>query len=74
MVFGLIGYAWMKGRYEPHLGIGMRQEQIVYSMFFLFLGMGGLFGSVANVCHIAGLLTGIVVSRVNAVREIISGR
>lgn len=74
VVFGLIGYAWMKGRYEPHLGIGMRQEQIVYSMFFLFLGMGGLFGSVANVCHIAGLLTGIVVSRVNAVREIISGR
>ncbi len=61
VVFGLIGYAWMKGRYEPHEGLGLRSEQITYSLFFLFLGFGGAFGSVANTCHLAGLLTGMLI-------------
>ena len=60
VVFGLVGYAWMKGRTAPEHGIGMPYDQIVYSLFFLFLCMTGVVGQIANGAHLAGFATGIV--------------
>lgn len=59
VVFGLVGYAWMKGRTAPHHGVGMPYEQMVYSLLFLFLCMTGVLGQIANAAHLAGFLTGI---------------
>ena len=59
VVFGLVGYAWMKGRTAPQHGIGMPYDQMVYSVLFLFLCMTGVFGAIANAAHLAGFLTGI---------------
>lgn len=60
VVFGLIGYAWMKGRTAPEDGIGLPQDQVVYSMFFLLICMSGALGPIANAAHLGGFLTGIV--------------
>ncbi|MFM7831856.1 MAG: rhomboid family intramembrane serine protease [Planctomycetaceae bacterium] len=60
VVFGLIGYAWMKGRTSPEDGIGLPQDQIVYSIFFLLICMTGSLGPIANAAHLGGFLTGIV--------------
>ncbi len=59
VVFGLVGYAWIKGRTAPQHGISMPYDQLVYSMLFLFLCMTGVFGAIANAAHFAGFVTGI---------------
>jgi len=59
VVFGLVGYAWMKGRTAPHHGVGMPYDQMVYSLLFLFLCMTGVVGQIANAAHLAGFLTGM---------------
>ena len=60
VVFGLIGYTWMKGKTQPHHGLGMSPDQIVWSIFWMLLCIGGGFGNVANTVHVVGFLTGIV--------------
>lgn len=73
VVFGLIGYAWLKGRTQPHEGLGLSQDQVVYSVFFMLMCMTGIFGNVANACHVAGFLTGIVLgSRQAIIRRVLN--
>ncbi len=62
VVFGLIGYAWIKGRTQPHLGIGLMPNQVVFSMVFLLLCIGGAFGSIANAAHVSGLVAGMIIA------------
>lgn len=60
VVFGFIGYAWMKGRTQPQSGIGLSREQLTWSVLWMFLCIGGAFGNVANTVHVTGFLTGMV--------------
>lgn len=59
VVYGLIGYIWMKGRYQPELRLALTPNQIIFSILFLLLCIGGAFGAIANAAHVAGLLTGM---------------
>ncbi|MFN9717841.1 MAG: rhomboid family intramembrane serine protease [Planctomycetota bacterium] len=61
VIYGLIGYLWIKGRFQPEQGLGLSPNQIVWSVLFLLLCIGGAIPNVANACHIAGLITGIVI-------------
>lgn len=61
VIYGLIGYLWIKGRLQPEQGLGLSPNQIVWSVLFLLLCIGGAIPNVANACHIAGLATGIVI-------------
>jgi GlpG protein len=67
VVFGLMGYAWMKGKTQPYHGIGLSQDQVVYSIFFMVMCMAGIFGNVANACHLAGFVTGIMIGARQAI-------
>jgi len=67
VVYGLIGYAWMKGKTQPWLGIGLSSDQVVYSVLFLLLCMGGAFGPIANAAHVAGFVVGIVIGARQAI-------
>jgi GlpG protein len=60
VIFGLIGYVWMKGRTQPHLGLGLTTDQVVYSFLWLFLCMGGAVGGIANAAHLSGFVVGIL--------------
>jgi len=56
--YGLFAYIWVKGRYQPHLGLGISQQSTMILMAWLFLCMTGLAGPVANTAHVVGLLVG----------------
>ena len=60
VVFGMIGYAWMHGKTQPHEGLGLRQETLVFAILWLFLCMGGVVGHVANAAHLVGFVVGII--------------
>jgi GlpG protein len=60
VVFALFGYAWIKGKYEPHLGIGMAPQTVTFMLFWLVLCTTGLVGPIANVAHFGGLIGGVL--------------
>ncbi len=61
VVFGLIGYVWMKGKTQPRLGIGLDQQTVVMSILWLVLCMAGVFGNIANAAHLVGFFVGILI-------------
>jgi len=56
--YGLFAYIWIKGRYQPYLGLGISQQSAMILMAWLFLCMTGWVGPVANTAHVVGLLVG----------------
>ena len=77
VVYGLFGYVWIKGRFEPYLGMGVSQQTIVIMFAWLVICMipGILPVSVANTAHVMGLLMGVAFAYVPyAVRRLRRGR
>ncbi|MEZ4270934.1 MAG: rhomboid family intramembrane serine protease [Myxococcota bacterium] len=60
VVYGLLGYVWAKGRYEPGAGLGLQDGTALIMMVWLVLGFTGLLGAVANYTHAVGLLMGVI--------------
>lgn len=59
VVYALFGYVWIKGKFEPQLGMQMRQETATLMLVWLGLGFTGLLGPIANAAHLLGLLVGV---------------
>src|SRR5262245_48707511 len=59
VLYGLFGYAWMKSRFEPELGLHMSRENVFIMLGWFVLCLFGVVGSIANVAHGAGLLGGL---------------
>jgi len=60
VIYGLLGYAWMKAEFQPELGISVPSSTVKFLLFWLVLCMTGIMGPVANVCHISGLIIGLI--------------
>ena len=60
VIYGLLGYAWMKAEFQPELGISVPSSTVKFLLFWLVLCMTGILGPVANVCHVSGLLAGLI--------------
>ena len=60
VVFGMIGYVWMKGKTQPHEGLSLMPQTVIYCFLWLFLCMGGAVGSIANAAHLVGLVVGMI--------------
>lgn len=67
VVFGLIGYVWMKGKTQPHVGIYLEHRTVVYSILWLVLCMTGALGPIANAAHLGGFLLGIAIGARQAI-------
>jgi GlpG protein len=67
VVFGLIGYVWMKGKTQPQLGMGLEQQTIVMSILWLVMCMAGVFGNIANAAHLVGFFGGILIGARQAI-------
>lgn len=64
VVYGLFGYVWVKGRYEPHLGLGISSQSAMIMMAWLVICMTGMIGPVANTAHVVGLIMGAAIGYV----------
>ncbi|MCP4173283.1 MAG: rhomboid family intramembrane serine protease [Fuerstiella sp.] len=67
VVFGLIGYVWMKGKTQPELGIELPQQTVVFCLLWLFMCMTGALGPIANAAHLVGFVVGILVGARQAI-------
>ncbi len=57
--YALFGYLWMKGQYQPELGMILHPNTVSTMLMWLVLCMTGLLGPIANAAHVVGLLVGI---------------
>ena len=59
VIYGLLGFVWMKGRFDPGFGLALPRNIVIYMLAWLVLGY--LFPRLgfANACHTAGLLLGM---------------
>ena len=64
VVSGLLGYAWMKGRYRAYEGIGVDRQTLGIMIGWIVICSLGLVRDVANVAHWAGLVCGMVIALV----------
>lgn len=58
VVYGLFGYIWMRGRFDPASGYALSQRDIIWMMLWLLACYTGMVGPVANTAHTVGLAVG----------------
>ncbi len=67
VIYGLLGYAWMMGRYRPEAGIGVHPQSVVMMLVWFVICLSGALGvPVANAAHGFGLVAGIFWGRIAA--------
>lgn len=59
VVYGLLGYIWMKGKYDPASGLFLHQTTVAMMMIWFGLCLTGLMGPIANTVHGVGLAIGV---------------
>jgi len=59
VVYGLLGYVWMKGKYDPASNFSLHRSTVMFMIAWYFLCLTGLMGNIANAAHTAGLLIGV---------------
>ena len=60
VVYGMLGYVWMKGKYDPGSGLFLHPTTVTMMIVWFFLCLTGLMGPVANTVHGIGLGLGVV--------------
>jgi len=58
VVYGLLGYIWMKGKFDPASGYFLHPSTVMMMAIWYFLCLTGLLGSIANTVHTVGLGVG----------------
>ncbi|MBN1653005.1 MAG: rhomboid family intramembrane serine protease [Deltaproteobacteria bacterium] len=62
VVYGLLGYIWMLGKFKPSAGLFVPRPIVIFMLVWLVLGFTGFFGlfgvGIANIVHLAGLAVG----------------
>jgi len=59
VVFGLLGYIWIRGRFDPRSGYHLERWIVVMMTVWFFLGLTGMIGNIANAAHGVGFGLGI---------------
>jgi GlpG protein len=62
VVFGLLGYCWLRGEIDPRLGFKLNKNIVIFMMIWMALGFVGALGSIANAAHLVGFLTGLALA------------
>ncbi len=60
VVYGLFGYIWMKGKFDPGSRFFLHKTTVVLMIAWYFLGLTGLLGNIANAAHSVGLVVGVI--------------
>jgi GlpG protein len=59
VVYGLIGYIWIRGKYDPGSGLFVHSATVTMALIWFFACLIGVMGPIANVAHAVGLLMGM---------------
>ena len=59
VVYALLGYLWMKSKYDTRSGLFLHPNTVLFMMIWFFLCWLGFVGSVANMAHTGGLAVGL---------------
>ncbi|WP_050785698.1 rhomboid family intramembrane serine protease [Pedosphaera parvula] len=59
VVYGLMGYIWIRGKRDPGSGLYLHNSTVVMMIIWFFLCLSGMIGNIANTAHAVGLIMGI---------------
>jgi GlpG protein len=59
VVYGLAGYVWVRGRYDPKSGLFLDQQSMFILLAWMVFCYTGIL-RIANTAHTVGLITGVV--------------
>ena len=68
VVYGLLGYIWMKGKFEPTSGYYVHPTTVAMMMIWFVLGFTGML-NIANSVHAVGLAVGLAWGYLSAIRS-----
>jgi GlpG protein len=60
VVYGLLGYIWLRGRFDPGSGLYLHKTIVVWMIVWFGICLLGLVGHVANAAHGVGLVVGML--------------
>ncbi len=60
VVYGLFGYTWMQGRFNPSSNLTLEPQTVIMMILWFVLCVVGVIPNVANLTHAAGLAVGVV--------------
>jgi GlpG protein len=69
VVYGLLGYVWIRGKLDPGSGLFLHRSTVVMMLIWLVACFTNLLGPVANYAHLAGLLMGMAWGWLSSVRH-----
>ena len=71
VVYGLLGYIWMKMVFDPSAGLVIKREVLFFMLGWLLLGFTGILGQfgvhMANLAHAGGLAAGMALGYLSAI-------
>ena len=67
VVFGLFGYCWFRGKFDPDSDITVSRRNTIMMLIWFFVCMSGLVGHIANMAHGVGLGVGMAWGGIEAV-------
>ncbi|MEP6662430.1 MAG: rhomboid family intramembrane serine protease [Verrucomicrobiota bacterium] len=59
VVYGLFGYIWMRGKFDPRSSLVLHKSTVTMMLIWLVVCMTGWLGPIANLAHFFGLLIGM---------------
>ncbi len=59
VVYGLLGYIWLRGRLDPGCGLFINKSTMIMMMIWFVACWTGVLGPIANWAHTAGLVVGL---------------
>jgi GlpG protein len=59
VVYGLLGYVWIRGKFDPASGLYLHRSTVIMMLIWLVAGFARVLGPIANYAHLGGLLIGM---------------
>jgi GlpG protein len=69
VVYGLLGYIWIRGKYDPGSGLFLHSSTVTMMIIWFFVCLIGLMGPIANTAHGVGLLMGMAWGFISSLRH-----
>jgi GlpG protein len=68
VAFGLLGYIWMKSRFDPASGFFLHRQAVTMMLVWFVICLVGIIPGIANSAHAAGLVLGVIWGYLSSLR------